>query len=97
MADALQTKVEALLREAQAAHHRYENEELRGVRDEQWAAWYADYLLANGLDGLLASQSDADELSAALNDITEEKLQAGNGEDWAAYSAAALLLRMTKP
>jgi hypothetical protein len=34
-----------LLREAEAAHGRYETEELGGVRDEEWAAWYADFIV----------------------------------------------------
>jgi hypothetical protein len=97
MADLLQQKVQTLLKEAAAAHHEYEREELSGVRDEQWANWYADHLLANGLDGLLASQMDADELSAALSEISAAQQAAGNTEDWAAYSAAALLTRMTTP
>jgi hypothetical protein len=38
-----------LLREAEAAHGKYETEELGGVRDEEWADWYADFIL-NALD-----------------------------------------------
>ena len=34
-----------LLREAEAAHGVYEREELNGVRDEEWAEWYADYIV----------------------------------------------------
>ncbi len=32
-----------LLREAEQAHGRYERE--LGRRDEEWPAWYADYIL----------------------------------------------------
>ena len=32
-----------LLREAEQAHGRYERE--LGHRDEEWPAWYADYIL----------------------------------------------------
>ena len=35
----------ALLREAEAAHGKYETEELGGVRDEEWAAWYAEFIV----------------------------------------------------
>jgi hypothetical protein len=34
-----------LLQEAEAAHGVYEKEELGGVRDEQWAAWYAGFIV----------------------------------------------------
>lgn len=34
-----------LLREAEAAHGEYERDELGGVRDEEWAAWYAEFIL----------------------------------------------------
>jgi hypothetical protein len=34
-----------LLREAEEAHGRYERDELGGERDEQWADWYADYVV----------------------------------------------------
>ncbi len=35
----------SLLREAEEAHGRYETEELGGVRDEEWAAWYAEFIV----------------------------------------------------
>jgi hypothetical protein len=34
-----------LLKEAEAAHGKYEAEELGGERDEEWAAWYAEYIV----------------------------------------------------
>jgi hypothetical protein len=34
-----------LLREAEAAHGEYERDELGGVRDEEWAAWYAEFIV----------------------------------------------------
>jgi hypothetical protein len=36
-------KLAALLREAEHAHGEYERE--LGRRDEDWPAWYADYIL----------------------------------------------------
>ncbi len=39
-----------LLQEAEAAHGVYEKEELGGVRDEQWSAWYAEFIV-NKLKG----------------------------------------------
>ena len=34
-----------LLREAETAHGQYEKEELGGVRDEEWASWYAEFIV----------------------------------------------------
>lgn len=47
MADTELTKEELtrLLRAAEAAHGKYEQNELGGVRDEEWAAWYAEFIL----------------------------------------------------
>jgi hypothetical protein len=53
MANDQQRAVIALLREAGAAHGVYETTELGGVYDQQWAAWYAAYLLKHGLGELL--------------------------------------------
>jgi hypothetical protein len=94
MADLLLEKLTALLEQAASAHHVYESEELKGVRDEQWPAWYADYLLNNGLDGLLASQADSDEIAAALEQITQQQKQEGNSQPWAAYTAAQLVAQI---
>jgi hypothetical protein len=38
-----------LLREASAAHAVYERDMLGGVRDEDWAGWYAGYMLEHGV------------------------------------------------
>jgi len=34
-----------LLRAAEAAHGKYERDELGGVRDEEWAPWYAEFIV----------------------------------------------------
>jgi len=34
-----------LLREAEKAHGTYEKQELGGVRDEDWPAWYAEFIV----------------------------------------------------
>lgn len=33
------------LQAAEAAHGKYETEELGGVRDEEWAEWYAEFIV----------------------------------------------------
>jgi hypothetical protein len=45
VADLTKEELARLLREAEAAHGKYETEELGGVRDEEWASWYAEFIL----------------------------------------------------
>jgi hypothetical protein len=46
MAELSAEQLAQLLREAEAAHGVYETEELGGVRDEEWPAWYAEFIVA---------------------------------------------------
>jgi hypothetical protein len=50
-ADLTKEELTRLLREAEAAHGKYEAEELGGVRDEEWAAWYAEFIIKALRDG----------------------------------------------
>jgi len=43
--DLTKEELTRLLREAEAAHGVYEKEELGGVRDEEWATWYAEFIV----------------------------------------------------
>jgi hypothetical protein len=43
--DLTKEELTRLLREAEAAHGHYEKEELGGVRDEEWAPWYAEFIV----------------------------------------------------
>jgi hypothetical protein len=43
--DLTKEKLTRLLREAEAAHGRYEREELGGERHEDWAPWYAEFIV----------------------------------------------------
>ena len=45
MSDLTKEELTRLLQEAEAAHGAYEKEELGGVRDEQWPAWYAEFIV----------------------------------------------------
>ena len=45
MSELTKEELTGLLREAEAAHGKYEAEELGGVRDEEWAAWYAEFIV----------------------------------------------------
>jgi hypothetical protein len=60
--------VATLLREAETAHGAYETNDLAGVYDEAWPAWYAAYLLEHGLSDHLpgAERLDVATLAAML-------------------------------
>ena len=45
LADVTKEELAGLLRDAEAAHGVYETEELGGVRDEEWASWYAEFVV----------------------------------------------------
>jgi hypothetical protein len=45
MTELTKEELTELLVEAEAAHGRYEAEELGGARDEEWAAWYAEFIV----------------------------------------------------
>src|SRR4051812_31183648 len=45
MADLTKEELTRLLKEAEAAHGEYEKAELGGVRDENWPAWYAEFIV----------------------------------------------------
>lgn len=45
MSDLTKEDLARLLREAEAAHGKYETQELGGVRDEEWASWYAEFIV----------------------------------------------------
>lgn len=71
------------LRAAGAAHHDYESHALNGVRDEQWAGWYAAYVL-----GRLGDFATPTTLSAWLSEAPAEG-------DWAIGAATYVEARMT--
>jgi hypothetical protein len=84
-----------LLSEAGSAHHQFEQEELGGERDEEWASWYARYLLDNGLGELVSRTPDQGELARLLDEATAEHEGAHSGQGWAEFTAAQLAERLS--
>lgn len=84
--------VAALLAEAEHAHGEYETRELNGVYDTDWAQWYAEYAIEQGIGRMLGSQPTAPELAAALaNGFSAFEAQEPRPpEGWAAFVAARL-------
>ncbi|HYD17509.1 MAG TPA: hypothetical protein VEF76_03425 [Patescibacteria group bacterium] len=71
-------------RAAQSAHHEFEEHTLKGQRDEQWAGWYAGFVV-----GRLGDIAKPSELTEWLQEPT-------SGDDWHA-SAAENVLKHLKP
>jgi len=69
----------AALEAAGAAHHDYETNLLGGTRDEQWAGWYAGYVL-----GRLGDFTSPTRLTRLL-------AEASGGGDWATVAADHVL------
>jgi hypothetical protein len=83
------------LQKAKEAHNQFEKIELGGQFDEQWADWYADYLVTSGLPGLLGKEPDIDQLASQLNEITQRHKAERTAENWADYAARELLETQT--
>jgi hypothetical protein len=84
--------IEALLAETEAAHAVYEREELSGVYDEAWPAWYAEYAVDHGLGEILGRDVTAPDLAAFMTGAWEERKAAGSEPDepWSTWMARRL-------
>jgi hypothetical protein len=76
--------VAALLREAETAHGVYETNDLAGVYDEAWPAWYAAYLLEHGLSDHLpgAEHLDVATLAAMLTRLAADYERGEQANPW---------------
>ena len=76
--------VAALLREAETAHGAYETNDLAGVYDEAWPAWYAAYLLEHGLSDHLpgAERLDVATLAATLTRLAADYERGEQTSPW---------------
>lgn len=95
MVDIVQEKLAALLQQAKEAHTQFEKIELEGKFDEQWEAWYADYLVTSGLPGLVGKEPDMDQLASLINEISQRHKAERTAESWADYAARELLETLT--
>ena len=94
-----ESAIAALLREAEAAHGAYETEVLGGVFDDDWAAWYAKYLLDHGLGDLLprARSLDLETLTAMLTRFAAEYEQEETTGPWPDVYARGIVSQLTAP
>jgi hypothetical protein len=73
-------KLETTLNEAETSHHQFQTVYLKGVRDENWASYYAAFVLVrlpdlditpSVLTGLLAGVTDHDWAAGAAKAIQD--------------------------
>lgn len=86
------TAIAALLTRAEAAHAVYETTELRGVYDEAWPAWYADYAVRHGIGDLLGKVVTSDLLAPILASAFDDFRTTASSPDasWATFVAGRI-------
>jgi hypothetical protein len=84
-------QVKQLLSQTEQAHGEYEERELNGVYDQNWAEWYAEHLLQLGLNSFLTKSLTQPELSRFLSQSFKDFKQDNLGLRWNEYTAQRLL------
>ncbi len=78
------SKLADLLSEAAEAHHHYETDVLKQA-DNDWAGWYAEYLMQHGAANALPRPLAVDQLAARLSEYAaafEAQKPAGSWQDF---------------
>jgi steroid delta-isomerase-like uncharacterized protein len=88
----LQQQIAALLSETGAAHGVYEEGQLNGVYDQNWPAWYADYLVEHGLGDVIGESVSIEQLGHLLKQYDQDYRREQPGESWPAYYATRFVM-----
>jgi hypothetical protein len=80
-------EISSLLTQAGMAHHEYEQNILKGVYDRDWARWYADYALTNGLNRLLNTSLTLEQLTQLLVQTSSQYEAENPAQSWSDYTA----------
>jgi hypothetical protein len=94
MTDERTSRVAELLSQTESAHGSYEQEELGGKRDEQWAQWYAGHLVQGELANVLGSAPSAERVAEVLTEATAEHEREGSEAEWSVFAAARVVERL---
>ncbi len=78
------------LHDASSAHFEYETTVLKGVYDQQWGEWYAEYLLAHDWNALFTRAWDANALAETLRQLDREQRERAPQMVWSEYYAQRL-------
>lgn len=83
--------VEVLLIQAGNAHHVYEQTVLKGAYDQEWANWYADYVIQHGLGDLLNQSVTTEQVSQFFSESYRMYEQKNTDQNWASYTAEKMI------
>ncbi len=84
-------RVESLLIQAEQAHGHYEQTVLNGVYDQDWAIWYANYAIDQGMEKVLNRSFLGERLSQFLSQSYEQYKAEKSQKTWAAYTSQKLV------
>lgn len=87
MADDRLEEMTALLVQAGEAHGTYEIDVLHGVYDQDWALWYAGYVVEQGISALIGHVVTVNQMAQFFTTTFADYQAAQPGESWAAYTA----------
>ncbi|MCG3211223.1 MAG: hypothetical protein FOGNACKC_04862 [Anaerolineae bacterium] len=85
------TQIARLLSQAGSAHHQYEQTILKGVYDQEWPAWYANYVIEHGLANLLNQEVTAGQISQFFIESYQIYRKEGSNLGWVDYTAQQLV------
>lgn len=85
-----QQKISHLLSQAGSAHHVFEQTVLKGVYDQDWPAWYANYVIEHGLSDRLGRAVTVELLARFLSDTNDLYEQTDKRQSWADFTAAKI-------
>lgn len=86
----LRSRIADLLSQAGSAHHDYEQTVLKGVYDQDWAVWYAEYVIEHGLNKVVPQSMRIDQLGRFLTEIHQLYSEENPDLSWADFTAIEL-------
>ena len=88
--------IESLLTAAGEAHSVFERDELNGVYDEDWPAWYARWAVDHGFATAFGRDVPADDLAAYFTRTWDEirQMDPRPAEPWAAIMARRIVAEL---
>ncbi|MBV7327184.1 hypothetical protein KFU94_02770 [Chloroflexi bacterium TSY] len=88
-----QHKILDLLKQAGSAHHTYEQTVLKGVYDQEWAIWYAKYIVDNGINDLLSQSLTAEQMGDLLEETNTLHGQTDQSQSWPEFASRIIAER----
>ncbi|MFN8456324.1 MAG: hypothetical protein U0401_16925 [Anaerolineae bacterium] len=84
-------QIAQLLSQAGSAHHVFEQTVLKGVYDQEWPHWYAEYVVEHGLGQLLEREVTVEQVSRFFTENYEVYKKENSVLGWADYTAQHML------